>query len=158
MALQVSVGDRRVVVEAPPWPWGVHAYDPSYSVTGIRDKPRYLRPPRHAPVHATIPNLARHPITGDIALGYTPYFDAGSEYPLGGLCVSRDGGWTWTPPRLLQNLSFPSPFGRGWVNVSYHTGYEPDHPGRCRLCVQRSEDGLTWTQDAPHALTFRTET
>ena len=152
MGLQVSVGDWQVVVQAPPWPWWVDEHDPAYATTGVRDKPRYIRPPRYMPVHCTIPSLTRHPVTGDIALAYTPYFDAGSEYPLGGICMSRDGGWTWSAPRLEQDLSFPSPHGRGWISVGYYTGYEPEHPNRCRLCVLRSDDGIVWTRDVPDAI------
>jgi len=36
--------------------------------------------------------------------------------------------------------------------LSYRTGYDPDHPNRVRVCVQRSPDGLHWTADKPEAV------
>jgi hypothetical protein len=158
-SLRVSVGDFRVVVEAAPWAWAIPATEYSPETSGSPGEPAYVRPPRCMPVHATIPNLVRHPLTGDIVLVYSPYLDGAQEYSMTGVCVSRDGGWTWTPAHLVRELGCAiGPCGREWIGLSFLTGYEPQHPDRVRVLVHRSPDGFRWTADEPEAVvTFPTE-
>jgi hypothetical protein len=147
--LRVSVGDFRVVAEAVPWKWGKAEYDPAYTTVELAGEPHYIRLPRYLPVHATIPTMARHPLTGDLVVIYSPYHDGSEEYPASGLCVSRDGGWTWTPQKLVRDLGYTGACGRGWISLSFYTGYEPDRPNQVRACVMRSEDGLNWELERP---------
>ena len=147
--LRVSVGDFRVVAEAVPWKWGKAEYDPAYKTTELEGEPHYIRLPRYLPVHATIPTMARHPLTGDLVVVYSPYHDGSEEYPASGLCVSRDGGWTWTPQKLVRDLGFAGSCGRDWISLTFYTGYEPDRPNQARACVMRSEDGLNWHLEKP---------
>jgi len=143
------VGDFRVIAAAVPWKWGKAEYDPAYMTVELENEPHYIRLPRYMPVHATIPTMARHPLTGDLVVIYFPYHDGGEEYPASGLCVSRDDGWTWTPQKLVRDLGYAGSCGRDWISLSFYTGYESDHPNQVRACVMRSEDGLNWHLEKP---------
>jgi len=158
--LQVSVGDFRIVVKCPIWPWGLPA-DANTFHEGYREsvaqkgQPCYLRPPRDAPVHASMPNLIRHPVTGDILMRYTPYHDAAPEHRMSGICVSSDGGWNWTRPVLINYVDSVGPFKNGWIGLSYIAGLDPNAPQKPKILVLRSDDGIEWVADEKEApITF----
>jgi hypothetical protein len=154
--LQVSVGDFQIVTEGPSWPWGVPSDPESFykeynEGIAMKGQPCYLIPPRNVPVHVTMPNIIKHPVTGDIIVRYSPYHDAFIEHELTGISVSRDGGWSWTPPVLVKYVTPIGPFNKGWIGLSYLAGKDPDAPQEPKIQVSRSDDGIKWTPDDTEA-------